>query len=76
MKTGDRVRKRGFGHEGVIEKMDTTWATMRWDDGFLPFERPAMCHVRELEYIEAPVTATVVTHDKDGFAMSATIKIT
>lgn len=51
MKTGDRVRKRGFDFLGTIAKMDTTWATIEWDDGFAPKTRPKMCHVRELELV-------------------------
>lgn len=53
MKTGDRVRKRGFNHEGKIIKMDHTWATIEWDDGPMPIERPTMCHVKELAPAEA-----------------------
>lgn len=49
---GDRVRKRGFKHEGKIVKMDTTWMTIEWDDGPMPIERPAMCHIKELEPVE------------------------
>jgi hypothetical protein len=51
MKTGDRIRKRGFTAAGTIEKMDTTWATISWDDGVAPKERPRMCHVREIELL-------------------------
>jgi hypothetical protein len=51
MKTGDRIVKRGLGHKGVIEKMDTTWATIKWDNGPKSIERPNMCHIKELEVI-------------------------
>lgn len=51
--TGLRVRKRGFKHEGKIVKADKTWATIEWDDGPMPIERPTMCHIKELEFADA-----------------------
>lgn len=52
MNTGDRIKKRGFSHEGRIVKKDEAWATIEWDDGVLARERPKMCHLRELETLK------------------------
>jgi hypothetical protein len=48
---GDRVKKRGFSHEGVVKGKTGTWCHISWDDGHLAKERPKICDVKELERI-------------------------
>jgi len=54
IKIGNRVRKRGFLHEGRVNKIGELrfFIHVDWDDGPLMKERPEWCHPGELEIIQ------------------------
>lgn len=50
-KSGDRVRKRGLGHLGVVDRLSTLGVRVVWDAGPLAKERPTYCAPGELEAV-------------------------
>lgn len=51
---GDRVLKRGFQHEGVVEAVVPLGIRVKWDAGPAMKERPILCAPGELMRLLPP----------------------
>ena len=58
LEMSDRVRKRGYAHEGTVCAVTELGVRVTWDAGRLAKERPLYCHPGELERVVPQPSST------------------